>query len=220
METIYIAKTKQEKRIRFVVLFTFVVMVAEMAVGFLSHSMALVADGIHMGSHVLLVGLNWAAYVLVRRLESRQSENYDSDKILKLSAFTSGILLMIMAFVIIFEGFGVLHGHEHHDHDAQMSNFGFALGVAIVSLIANVICAFALRDRQGEGDYNSKAAYLHLLSDVLTKFGAIIGIVSAWLWDITWVDAAVAIVSALVVIRWAVKLLWETGRALTASSHS
>lgn len=204
-----IERTSQEKRTAFVVVFTFVMMLAEVVVGLLSHSMALFADGVHMGSHVLVIGLNWAAYVLVRRLENKGTTQYDSDKILNLSAFTSGIFLILMAVFIIVEAIECLTSNE------GILNYGFALGTAIVGLIANTISASVLHGHHGTTDYNSHAAYLHVLSDALTEIGAIIGLLCAMFWNITWIDSLVAIVSAIVVLRWAKRLLWDTGRALT-----
>lgn len=204
-----IERTSQEKRTAFVVVFTFVMMLAEVVVGLLSHSMALFADGVHMGSHVLVIGLNWAAYVLVRRLENKGTTQYDSDKILNLSAFTSGIFLILMAVFIIVEAIERLTSNE------GFLNYGFALGTAIVGLIANTISASVLHGHHGTTDYNSHAAYLHVLSDALTEIGAIIGLLCAMFWDITWIDSLVAVVSTIVVLRWAKRLLWDTGRALT-----
>ncbi len=204
-----IERTSQEKRTAFVVVFTFVMMLAEVVVGLLSHSMALFADGVHMGSHVLVIGLNWAAYVLVRRLENKGTMQYDSDKILNLSAFTSGIFLILMAVFIIVEAIERLTSNE------GFLNYGFALGTAIVGLIANTISASVLHGHHGTTDYNSHAAYLHVLSDALTEIGAIIGLLCAMFWNITWIDSLVAVVSAIVVLRWAKRLLWDTGRALT-----
>ena len=204
-----IERTSQEKRTAFVVVFTFVMMLVEVVVGLLSHSMALFADGVHMGSHVLVIGLNWAAYVLVRRLESKGTTQYDSDKILNLSAFTSGIFLILMAVFIIVEAIERLTSNE------GILNYGFALGTAIVGLIANSISASVLHGHHGTTDYNSHAAYLHVLSDALTEIGAIIGLLCAMFWNISWIDSLVAVVSAIVVLRWAKRLLWDTGRALT-----
>ena len=204
-----IERTSQEKRTAFVVVFTFVMMLAEVVVGLLSHSMALFADGVHMGSHVLVIGLNWAAYVLVRRLENKGTTQYDSDKILNLSAFTSGIFLILMAVFIIVEAIERLTSNE------GILNYGFALGTAIVGLIANSISGSVLHGHHGTTDYNSHAAYLHVLSDALTEIGAIIGLLCAMFWNITWIDSLVAVVSAIVVLRWAKRLLWDTGRALT-----
>ncbi|MEZ7674941.1 cation diffusion facilitator family transporter [Prevotella sp. 20925_1_30] len=204
-----IERTSQEKRTAFVVVFTFVMMLVEVVVGLLSHSMALFADGVHMGSHVLVIGLNWAAYVLVRRLESKGTTQYDSDKILNLSAFTSGIFLILMAVFIIVEAIERLTSNE------GFLNYGFALSTAIVGLIANTISASVLHGHHGTTDYNSHAAYLHVLSDALTEIGAIIGLLCAMFWNITWIDSLVAVVSTIVVLRWAKRLLWDTGRALT-----
>ena len=204
-----IERTSQEKRTAFVVVFTFVMMLVEVVVGLLSHSMALFADGVHMGSHVLVIGLNWAAYVLVRRLESKGTTQYDSDKILNLSAFTSGIFLILMAVFIIVEAIERLTSNE------GILNYGFALGTAIVGLIANSISASVLHGHHGTTDYNSHAAYLHVLSDALTEIGAIIGLLCAMFWNITWIDSLIAVVSTIVVLRWAKRLLWDTGRALT-----
>lgn len=195
-----------EKRTAFVVVFTFCVMIAELTVGLLSHSMALTADGVHMGSHVVVLGMNWGAYVLVRRLRRRGGDKYDGDRILSLSAWTSGIFLLLMAVFIIVEA-----GERLLSPDVSIST-SQALIVAGIGLVANIICASALHGH--DKDLNSHAAYLHIVSDVLTEVGVIIGLVCAMLWDITFIDAIVALIAAVIVIRWAVKLLRATGEQL------
>jgi cation diffusion facilitator family transporter len=173
--------------------------------------MALFADGVHMGSHVLVIGLNWAAYVLVRYLQSKGTTHYDTEKILNLAAFTSGILLVFTAIFIIVEAV------ERFSTHGEILNYELALTTAGIGLVANTISASVLHGHHGTADYNSHAAYLHVLSDALTEIGAIIGILCAMFWNITWIDSAVAVVSALVVLRWAKRLLWDTGRSLTKS---
>lgn len=195
-----------ERRTAFVVIFTFAVMVAELTVGLLSHSMALTADGVHMGSHVVVLGLNWAAYVIVRRLQKKGNVSYDGNRILSLSAWTSGIFLLLMAVFIIVEAVERLTS-PHVDISTSQ-----ALVVAAIGLVANIICASALHSHHS--DLNSHAAYLHILSDVLTEVGVIIGLVCAKLWNITFIDAAVALIAAVIVIRWAIKLLKQTATAL------
>ena len=200
-----IERSSQEKRTAFVVVFAFCVMLAEIVVGLSSHSMALFADGVHMGSHVLVIGLNWAAYVLVRYLQNKGATHYNTEKILNLAAFTSGIFLILTAIFIIVEAVERLSSHgEIHNYE-----------LALIGLVANTISASILHGHHGTADYNSHAAYLHVLSDALTEIGAIIGILCAMFWNITWIDSAVAVVSALVVLRWAKRLLWDTGRSLT-----
>ena len=206
-----IKRSSQEKRTAFVVVFVFCVMLVEIIVGLSSRSMALFADGIHMGSHVLVIGLNWAAYVLVRYLQSKGTTHYDTEKILNLAAFTSGILLVFTAIFIIVEAV------ERFSTHGEILNYELALTTAGIGLVANTISASVLHGHHGTADYNSHAAYLHVLSDALTEIGAIIGILCAMFWNITWIDSAVAVVSALVVLRWAKRLLWDTGRSLTKS---
>ena len=206
-----IDRSSQEKRTAFVVVFAFCVMLAEIIVGLSSHSMALFADGVHMGSHVLVIGLNWAAYVLVRSLQNKRATHYDTEKVLNLAAFTSGIFLVLTAIFIIVEAVERFSTHE------EIFNYELALLTAGIGLLANTISASVLHGHHGTADYNSHAAYLHVLSDALTEIGAIIGILCAMFWHITWVDSAVAVISALVVLRWAKRLLWDTGRLLTKS---
>lgn len=197
-----------ERRTAFVVLITFCVMLAEMAVGFLSGSMALLAEGAHMGSHVLVLCLNWGAYILVRRLEKRHSA-VSSERILHLAAYTSGLLLLLMSVFIVAEGV------ERLLHPEVDIAYGQALAMAAVGFATNLTCAWVLHGRQRTSDLNIHAAYLHILSDVITDFGAILGLLCALLWNITYIDAAVALICALVVVRWAVKLLIATGKQLT-----
>lgn len=203
---------KSEQRTAFVVIFTFFVMIAELTVGVLSKSMALTADGVHMGSHVLVLGLNWAAFVIVRRLEKQGNDKYDSDRILALSAWTSGMFLLIMAVFIIVEA-----AERLSNGNVEIST-GQALVVACIGLVANIICASALHGHHK--DLNSHAAYLHIVADVITDFGVILGLVCAWLWNITFIDGLVAIIAAIIVVRWAVKLLSKTGKILVSWNKS
>jgi cation diffusion facilitator family transporter len=83
------------------VILTAVTMVIEIIAGLLTGSMALLADGIHMGSHVLAIGLSWAAYVLVQKLSANPSFTASREKILTLSGYTSGLILLIFAGMII-----------------------------------------------------------------------------------------------------------------------
>ena len=114
-----------------------------------------------------------------------------------------------MAVFIIAEAVERLTTH------GAIQNYELALVTAAIGLVANTISASVLHGHHGTADYNSHAAYLHVLSDALTEIGAIIGLLCAMLWDITWIDAAVAVASAMIVLRWAKRLLWDTGRSLT-----
>ncbi|HSL86740.1 MAG TPA: cation transporter, partial [Bacteroidales bacterium] len=88
---------KFERKTRLVVLLTAAAMIVEIIAGILTGSMALLADGIHMGSHVLAIGLSWIAYIIVRKLSGKQKYNNSTTKILSLAGYTSGLILMVFA---------------------------------------------------------------------------------------------------------------------------
>ena len=201
-----------ERKTAFVVIFSAVTMILEVAFGLLTNSMALLADGIHMGSHVLAIGLSWGAYILVRHIERKRSSDVDTDKVLSLSAYTSGILLLLFALFIIVES------AQRFITPVVKIHYKEAMVVAVIGIVVNTICALVLHDRHHTDDYNSHSAYLHVLADALTSLGAILGLLCAMIWDITWIDTLVALASSAVIVKWAKGLLWDTGRLLTKKS--
>ena len=203
-------KSQNEKKTAFVVLFSAATMVLEIIFGLFSKSMALLADGIHMGSHVLAIGLSWSAYILVRHLEKKDTHQVDTEKVLSLSAYTSGILLLVFALFILVEA------AERFFSPAVEIRYTEAMIVAAIGMVVNIICAFVLHDAHGHQDYNRHSAYLHVLADALTSLGAIFGLICAMIWNIIWIDTLVAVVCSLVIIRWAKNLLFDTGKALTS----
>lgn len=215
-ETVNLGKTQGEKKTAFVVLFSAATMVLEIFFGLFSNSMALLADGIHMGSHVLAIGLSWGAYVLVRRLEKKHADNVDKDKVLSLSAYTSGVLLLMFALFIIIEA------AERFFSPSVEIRYVEAMIVAGIGMVVNIICAIVLHEKHGHEheDYNRHSAYLHVLADALTSLGAIFGLICAMIWNITWIDTIVALVCSLVIVRWAKNLLFDTGKALTSKSDN
>ena len=215
-ESVKLGKSQGEKKTAFVVLFSAATMALEIFFGLFSNSMALLADGIHMGSHVLAIGLSWGAYVLVRRLEKRHADNVDSGKVLSLSAYTSGVLLLMFALFIIVEA------AERFFSPSVEIRYVEAMIVAAIGMVVNIICAFVLHEKHGHEheDYNRHSAYLHVLADALTSLGAIFGLICAMIWDIIWIDTIVALVCSLVIIRWAKNLLFDTGKALTSKSDN
>lgn len=198
---------KNQKRTSWVVILTAVTMLVEIYFGVSSGSMALLADGIHMGSHVLAIGLSWIAYAFVRKVSKKESYSGDSNKILSLSGYTSGLLLLIFAFVIIIEAV------DRFIHPVTI-NFKNAILVAVIGLIVNILSAVILHHNHEQSDHNIKAAYLHVLADALTSLAAIFGLAAAMIWGIPFIDAIAAIISSLVIIKWSMGLLKETGSVL------
>lgn len=189
------------------VLLTAVTMVMEIIFGLTTRSMALLADGIHMGSHVFAIGLSWIAYVVVRRVSGSEAYRGRSGKILSLSGYTSGLMLLLFAFFILYQAV------ERLINPARIL-FREAILVAVIGLIVNVISALLLRHDHEHSDHNIRAAYLHVLADALTSVTAILGLTAAMIWDILWFDALGAMISTAVIIRWSIGLLKASGKEL------
>ena len=196
-----------EKRTMLVVLITALTMVIEIVFGLSTKSMALLADGIHMGSHVLAIGLSWVAYIIVRKVSANSNYKGNSNKILSLSGYSSGLMLLIFAFVILYEAIGRIM-------NPTAILYKEAIIVAIIGLLVNVISALLLRHDHEHSDHNIKAAYLHVIADALTSVTAIVGLTVAMIWNIVWLDALGAIISSFVIIRWSTGLLKESGKVL------
>lgn len=200
-------KHRHEKKTLWVVLLTAITMVVEIIYGITTNSMALLADGIHMGSHVLAIGLSWLAYVFVRRLSSEGNFKGATGKILSLSGYSSGLMLLIFAIVIMVEAV------ERIFHPADIV-YKEAILVAVIGLVVNIVSAFLLHHDHEQSDHNIRAAYLHVIADALTSLTAIIGLTVAMKWDIPFIDTIAAIISSLVIIKWSVGLLKDSGAEL------
>lgn len=196
-----------ESKTLWVVLITAITMAVEIFFGITSKSMALLADGIHMGSHVLAIGLSWLAYVIVRKVSNNKNFSGNKEKILSLSGYSSGLMLFIFAFFILIEA-------AERFFNPVSINYNEAITVAIIGLIVNIVSAFLLHHDHEHSDHNIKAAYLHVIADALTSLTAIIGLFVAMIWKITYIDTIAAIISSLVIIKWAVGLLKDTGITL------
>lgn len=190
-----------------VVLLTAVTMVVEIIFGLTTKSMALLADGIHMGSHVLAIGLSWVAYIIVRKVTKSEKFKGNSGKILSLSGYSSGLMLLIFAVVIMIEAI-------QRFYNPVDIVYKEAILVAIIGLIVNIASAFILHHKQEHSDHNIRAAYLHVIADTLTSVSAILGLTAAMIWDIPFIDTIAALISSFVIIKWSVGLLKDSGKVL------
>ncbi|MCW3806809.1 cation diffusion facilitator family transporter [Plebeiibacterium marinum] len=204
---------QHEKKTLWVVLLTAVTMVVEIIYGLTTNSMALLADGIHMGSHVLAIGLSWLAYVIVRKVSKSEKFNGSSNKILSLSGYNSGLFLLIFAIVIMVEAV------DRFFNPAEIV-YKEAILVAVIGLLVNIASAFLLHHDHEHSDHNIKAAYLHVIADALTSLSAIVGLIAAMVWDIPFIDTIAAIISSLVIIKWSVGLLKDSGSVLLDINNS
>lgn len=213
-----VAHPLAERRTRQVMWLTAAMMVLEIAAGTIFGSMALLADGWHMSSHVLAFGLAAGAYALARRLAEDPRFTFGTWKIEVLGGYTSALLLVAVAIYMGIES--VLRLME-----PAPIRFDQAIPVAVLGLLVNVASAWLLSrgtrrpGERGHGghhhhDLNLRSAYLHVLTDAVTSVLAIIALTGGKYFGAAWLDPAMGMVGALLVGRWAVALLRDTGRAL------
>ncbi len=201
------SQNSHETKTLIVVIITAITMSVEIFFGLITKSMALLADGIHMGSHVLAIGLSWMAYVIIRRVNKSDRFNGNTNKILSLSGYSSGLLLLIFAFAIMVQA-------VERFYNPVTINYTDAIIVAIIGLVVNIVSAIILHHDHSQSDHNIRAAYLHVIADALTSVSAIIGLIAAMIWNITHLDTIAAVISSLVIIKWSISLLKDTGKSL------
>ena len=212
---------RQNERVTlFVVIITLVMMVAEIVAGILSGSMALLSDGIHMGTHSVALFITLAAYIVARRQRGNPDFAFGTGKVGVLGGYTNAILLIIAGLAMAYESIERLI-------DPVAIHYNEALIVAIIGLFVNLVSAVILgKGESGHGhshghdhehrhtDHNLRAAYLHVLTDALTSILAIAALFIAKFTGMSWADPAVGIMGAFVVTKWAVGLIRQTGSIL------
>lgn len=198
---------RHEKKTLLVVQLTAITMVIEIVFGITTNSMALLADGIHMGSHVFAIGLSWLAYVIVRKISENRKFRGDSNKILSLSGYSSGLLLLIFAMFIMVEA-------TERFFNPTGIIYREAILVASIGLVVNIVIAFLLHHEDEHSDHNIRAAYLHVIADAFTSLSAILGLTAAMVWNIPFVDSIAALISSFVIIKWSIGLLKDSGSSL------
>jgi cation diffusion facilitator family transporter len=209
---------RAEARARAAAGVTALFMLIEITAGRFFHSMALLADGIHMATHVGALGLAAGAYWLARRHASNTRFTFGSGKFGDLAAFASAIVLGVIAAGVAFESVERLLapvGVDYRD----------ALIIAAVGLAVNVICAFILADshdhdhRHGHDhhhvrDHNMRAAYIHVLADAATSVLALAALAGGLLFGLRWLDPLVGCIGAGVIASWSYGLIRDSGMVL------
>ncbi len=206
-----------ERNTRRVILLTVFMMVIEISAGYLFGSMALLADGWHMGTHAVALGITAFAYYYARRNSDNPNYSFGTGKVGVLGGFASAVVLAIVALLMGIESIERLVS-------PKQIQFNEAIAVAVIGLIVNIISALLLQDRhhhsEGHGsdkrhqDYNLRAAYLHVMADALTSLLAIIALFTGKIFGWIWMDPIMGIVGALLITRWSYKLLIDTGKIL------
>ncbi len=212
-----------EKRTIFVVLLTFVTMIVEVYFGYITGSMALLADGWHMASHVGALGISVIAYKLARSEKLNSKFTFGAGKFIPLGGYTSALMLGLVAIFMGVESF-------HRFLNPEQINFTTAIGVSILGLIVNLVSALLLSGDHDHHhghdhshkhhhhddhvhDHNHKSALVHVIADAFTSVLAIVALVLGKYYGWTWADPVMGIVGSLVILKWAYGLckatVWE-----------
>lgn len=234
-----VKNAKGEKRTLYVLLLTGVTMVVEIIAGTLFGSMALLADGWHMGTHVAAFTITIIAYRYARKHAQDPIYSFGTGKVNVLGGFASAVALAVVALMILIESVErIFSPHTIH--------FNEAIAVAFIGLAINIFSAFLLKDHHhhdhshdhshGHGheqehshdhdhdhshkqeDHNLKAAYIHVLADATTSLFAIIALVFGKYFGWNWLDPIMGIVGTLIITRWAYGLLKDTSPILLDAS--
>jgi cation diffusion facilitator family transporter len=217
-------KRSGETRLLFVVGLTLVMMVWEILAGVLYGSMALLADGLHMGSHAVALGIAAFAYAYARRNAGNKQFSFGTGKVNALGGFTGAILLAVFALYMVIESI------DRFIHPVVIS-FNGAIFVAVIGLVVNGLSAWILGGEDhdhghnhghghGNHDHNRRAAYFHVLADALTSLLAIAALLAGKYAGWNWMDPVMGIVGAVLITRWSWQLLKDTSRVLLDQQRS
>nr|WP_180205065.1 CDF family Co(II)/Ni(II) efflux transporter DmeF [Pseudomonas sp. SbOxS1]NYU05076.1 CDF family Co(II)/Ni(II) efflux transporter DmeF [Pseudomonas sp. SbOxS1] len=214
------AHEQNAKRTLWVVALTLVMMVGEITVGYITGSMALLADGFHMATHAGALGIAAAAYGYAKRHASNKRYSFGTGKVGDLGGFASALILALVSLAIGVESVMRLL-------QPTAVQFGTATLIAIVGLIVNIVSALLLghghshdhdHDHHGHGhhgnDNNLRSAYVHVIADALTSVLAIVALLAGRYLGWVWLDPVMGIVGAIVIARWAWKLMGVTSGVL------
>ncbi|MCG8283304.1 CDF family Co(II)/Ni(II) efflux transporter DmeF [Acinetobacter seifertii] len=219
-----------QKKILIATILTAVMMVFEIVGGWIFNSMALLADGWHMSSHMVALGLAYVAYKMARRYAHDKRFSFGTWKIEILGGYSSAIILMVVALLMGFQSIErLLHPVDIHYNEA--------ISIAVVGLAVNLICAWLLHDNHEHHhhhdhehshhhhhdhyhDLNHKAAFLHVVADAVTSVLAIAALIAGKFFGWNFLDALLGIVGAILVAQWSWGLLRDTGKTLLDAEMS
>lgn len=212
---------RNERRTWLVVWLTFAMMVVEIIGGSIWGSMALVADGWHMSTHALALGIAALAYRFARTYATDRRLSFGTGKFGELAGFSSALILAMIA---------VLIGYESVTRLLHPVSIGFsqAIPIAVVGLLVNLASAWLLHDddhhhHEDHGhhhghdhhhDTNHRAAYVHVLADALTSVLAIVALLAGRFFGLTWLDPVMGLVGTVVILAWSWSLVRSAGSVL------
>ncbi|MEF1326640.1 CDF family Co(II)/Ni(II) efflux transporter DmeF [Vibrio sp. M260121] len=217
---------KGEKRTLYVLILTVTTMVVEIAAGTMFGSMALLADGWHMGTHAAAFCITLFAYRYAKQNAHNDRFSFGTGKVSVLGGFTSAIALGIVALMMMVESI-------HRLFNPESIQFNEAIMVAVIGLVVNLASMLLLQDHhhhdhhdhhshdhehEHHHDHNLTAAYFHMLADTLTSLLAIVALIVGKFYGWVWLDAMMGIVGAVVIGKWTLGLMKQTAPVLLDES--
>ncbi len=211
-----------ESGTRIVMWITAVMMVVEISSGWWLNSMALLADGFHMSSHAVAIGLSAFAYAAARRHSGDSRYAFGTWKVEVLGGFASAIFLLIVVALMVV-------GSIERLFSPSPIRYEEAIVIAAVGLAVNILSAYILGNAHHHGhddhhhhhsradvhhDLNLRSAYVHVMADAATSILAILALAGGWRYGWSWLDPVMGLVGAMVVVLWARRLIADTSRVL------
>jgi len=215
-----------ERGARVVMWITAATMLIEIAAGWFFNSMALLADGFHMSSHAVAIGLSAYAYATARRHAQDPRYAFGTWKIEILGGFASAIFLLVVVALMAY-------GSVERLFKPEPIHYPEAMTIAVLGLLVNLVCALILGKAHDHGhhhhghdhdhghhehhhhhDLNLKSAYLHVVADAATSVAAIAALAGGWWLGWAWLDPAMGLIGAVIVAVWAKGLVGETAKVL------
>jgi cation diffusion facilitator family transporter len=206
---------ENEKKTTIVVILTAIMMIIEVSAGYITGSMALLADGWHMASHAGALTIALIAYRLAKNNRLTKNFSFGAGKFIPLGGYTSAIVLALIAILMAVES-------GQRIFNPVNIQFSEAILVAVVGLVVNIASAFILshdhhhdddpdHDEHHHHDHNLRSAYVHVIADALTSVLAIIALTLGLYFGATWLDPAMGLVGSAVILKWAFNLCKEAG---------
>jgi len=212
-----------ERRTQYVLILTAITMVAEIVAGTIFGSMALLADGWHMGTHVAAFLITIFAYRYAKKHENSPEFSFGTGKVGVLGGFASAVSLGVVALMMFAESIQRLL-------EPQAISFNAAIAVAVIGLLVNIVSALILKDdhhhehghhdheHHHNHDHNLQAAYMHVLADALTSVLAIIALLLGKYFGWSFLDPLMGIIGSIIITRWAYALVKQTSPILLDGS--
>ena len=208
---------KLKNKTLLVIIVTLITMAAEISFGILTKSMALTADGFHMGTHALALFITFLVCMVINHYKNKE------DVLNALGGYTSALFLGLTSCGIIYES------ADRFIHPAKIS-FNEAILVTVIGLFVNVVCILIMSEHHHHGadicehhhkeNLNFKAAYLHILADALTSVTAIVALMLGKYFGLVFFDPLMGLIGGLIILKWSAGLIKSSFNILIGSPQT